>query len=75
MGQGSPQCRVRGNGASLGVQWLRLRASTAGGWASSIPGWGNKDKKKKKEEMKVKDRPKNSCTGGMVREREASTEN
>ena len=28
-------------GTSLAVQWLRLRASTAGG-TGSIPGWGAK---------------------------------
>ena len=43
-----------GQGTSLAVQWLRLRASTAGG-AGLIPGWGTKiplavqPEKKKKE--------------------------
>ena len=48
-------------GTSLAVQWLRLRASTAGG-LGSIPGWGAKilhavhrgQKKKKERKKKVR---------------------
>ena len=46
-------------GTSLVVQWLRLRASTAGD-AGSIPGWGTKilhaawcSQKKKKKECQI----------------------
>ena len=47
-------------GTSLAVQWLRLRASNAGG-AGSIPGWGTEilhavrcsQKKKRKEKEKI----------------------
>ena len=45
----------------------------SGGHARSLA--GKIRVKKKKEEMKVKDRPENSCTGRMVRERKASKEN
>ena len=33
--------KLQSTGISLVVQWLRLRASTAGG-KGSIPGWGTK---------------------------------
>ena len=39
--QGSVQCKNCKGGTSLAVQWLRLRASTAG-VVGSIPGWGTK---------------------------------
>ena len=38
LGWGKTKIKIR---TFLGVQWLRLRASTAGG-ESSVPGWGVK---------------------------------
>ena len=55
-----------GLGNSLAVQWLGLRASTAGG-KDSIPGWGTKILHAAQHSQKNKQTNKNGAEGWQAR--------